>query len=118
MISQNFIISNRQAFIPERFKAMERVIFAQTTLGIKDIMSLLFYKRMNKYQGWQAKYQTIWADLYNGGNLRTFDSTSKNYQQPPDYHAARRNPYEPDSEDSDIQPLYSIDRIQYSMDII
>jgi len=118
MISQNFIISNGQAFIPERFKAMERMIFAPATLGIEDIMSLLFYKRMNKYQGWQGKYQTIWSDLYNGGKLRSFESTSKNYQRPPEYHAARRNPFEPDSDDSDLQPLYSIDRIQYSMDII
>jgi hypothetical protein len=77
MLSQNFIISNGQAFIPERFKAMERVIFAPTTLGIEDIMSLLFYKRMNKYQGWQGKYQTIWADLYNGGKIRSIESTSK-----------------------------------------
>ena len=45
MISQNFIISNGQAFKPERFKAMERIIWAPETLGMEDITSLLFYKK-------------------------------------------------------------------------
>ena len=45
MISQNFIIPNGQAFKPERFKAMERIIWATETLGMEDITSLLFYEK-------------------------------------------------------------------------